>query len=62
MYIGIGLNNLGQIYATSGDYEKAKTFFEEGMQIDRDLGNKNGLSFSLANLGVLAYVNKDYTG
>ena len=60
MYIGIGLNNLGQIYAIYGDYKKAKTFFEEGMQIDRDLGNKNGLSHSLANLGILAYIHKDF--
>jgi len=54
------LSNLGTILSSRGDYEGARRRQEEGLDLNRALGNKRGLSLSLANLGDTAYYLGDH--
>lgn len=51
------LNALGQDYFTQGDFEKARSYFEEGLHIEEELGQTTD---SLHNLGIVFYELGDY--
>ena len=48
--MAIALNNLGEVAACQGNYEEAKSLFEEALRIRRTLGDKRGIAYSLAGL------------
>jgi non-specific serine/threonine protein kinase len=43
-----------------GDYSSARSLHEEGLALQRELGNKRGIANSLLNLGSLARKEHDY--
>jgi predicted ATPase/class 3 adenylate cyclase len=43
-----------------GDYPRARRYFEEGLAIKRDLGDKLGISSTLNNLGLIARDEGDF--
>ncbi|MEO8664274.1 MAG: tetratricopeptide repeat protein [Ignavibacteria bacterium] len=61
MYTGIAYSNLAQTYDFLGESEKTKEYFEKGLLIDRELGNKNGICVSLYNLGVIELNDQKYS-
>jgi len=50
----------GVLADTQGDYQVARTLFEENLAINRALGDKWGIANSLNNLGIVAVRNHDY--
>jgi tetratricopeptide (TPR) repeat protein len=51
------LNALGQVYFSEGDFEKARSYFEEGLHIEDELGERTD---ALHNLGIVFYELGDY--
>lgn len=51
--VGIGCNNLGEIYHNLGEQQSAEMYFNRYLVINRTLGNNIGDSFALAGLGRL---------
>jgi predicted ATPase/class 3 adenylate cyclase/Tfp pilus assembly protein PilF len=54
------LNTAGTFTRIQGDYEKAKEYIEYGLNINNELGNISGISFSLSNSGQLAFNKGEY--
>src|SRR5205807_5966207 len=50
----------GVLADTQGDYQVARTLFEENLAINRALGDRWGIANSLNNLGIAAVRNHDY--
>lgn len=48
---GLYLGNLGIAYKSIGEYEKALALQQQSLEIDRQIGNKQGEANSLGNLG-----------
>jgi tetratricopeptide (TPR) repeat protein len=48
-YIG----NIGLIYWTKGDLDKALKYHEEALKLDREMGNKQGEAQDLGNIGLI---------
>jgi CHAT domain-containing protein/tetratricopeptide (TPR) repeat protein len=53
--ISQSLNNLGLAYRSQRDFAKARTAFEESLQIRRDIQNRSGQANVLVNLAALDY-------
>src|SRR5262249_29716144 len=47
------LNSLGMLYLEQEDYDKAASFFTQGLQINRSLKNQHESARNLLNLGVV---------
>ena len=45
---------------SQSNFDAAKSFFEEHMAIDSEIGDKWGLSYSFLNQGLVAYYRHDY--
>ncbi|MBK9228297.1 MAG: tetratricopeptide repeat protein [Ignavibacteria bacterium] len=43
-----------------GNYEEAKKYYEESLVTRKEIGDKSGISITLHNLGILAFVKGDY--
>lgn len=52
------LNGAGWIALWQGDYEAAKTLVEESLALNRELEDKEGTAFSLANLGLVSVLGQ----
>ena len=48
-----GYGNLGNLYQTQGDLDRAEEMFEKGLEIDEALGRKEGMASKYGNLGSL---------
>src|SRR3712207_7309618 len=44
------LNNLGELARSQGDYQKAAAFYDQGLILFRQLGNKWGIAAALTNI------------
>jgi len=56
---GISLGNLGSVYNSLGDYQKAIAFYEQSLNIARKIGDKKHEEIRLKNLGdVYNYLGK----
>ncbi len=51
----------GVLAEAQGDYEAARSLFQENLSIQRELGDSWGVANSLNNLGIVAVRNNDYT-
>ena len=48
---GVTLNNLGIVYATLSQYEKARDYYEQSLAIRREIKDRRGEGTTLNNLG-----------
>jgi tetratricopeptide (TPR) repeat protein len=51
---------LGRWAQSQGDFDAAKSFFEEHMTIATEMGDQYGLGYSFLNQGLVAYYQRDY--
>ena len=49
---GNALGNLGLAYSDLGEYQKAIEYYEQALEIAREIGDKQGEGNALCNLGV----------
>jgi tetratricopeptide (TPR) repeat protein len=54
------LAGAGRLAFYQGDYAAARMFHEESLSINRELGDKQGIAFTLNNLGIMAVEQGDY--
>jgi tetratricopeptide (TPR) repeat protein len=54
------LNGAGTLAWRLGDYGAARSFYEESLDINRELGDERGISQSLHNLGLVVYSQGNY--
>ncbi|MEE9251217.1 MAG: tetratricopeptide repeat protein, partial [Alphaproteobacteria bacterium] len=47
------LGNLGNLYQTRGELDRAEDMYEKGLEIDEALGSKEGMASKYGNLGIL---------
>ena len=53
------LDNLGDIALNQGDYEETRQLYTESLQIQRDIGDKQGIAESIHQFGKLAQAEGD---
>jgi tetratricopeptide (TPR) repeat protein len=58
--IAQGLNNLGELFRASGDYDRARDLYEETLIVCGETGEVIRESMMYANLGFVAYQEGDY--
>ncbi|MES0489881.1 MAG: CHAT domain-containing protein [Leptospirales bacterium] len=58
--ITIRRNNIALIHQTQGNHKKALTYFKDGLQYWKSLGDKQGQAIALSNLGHSSYFLKNY--
>jgi len=54
------LNNLGLVARGRGEYAAARVLFDEGLAINRSLGDRPGIANILSNLGMVVQWQGDY--
>lgn len=47
------------VYQTRGDLDKALKYHEDAFEIDRKIGNKEGIAQNLGNLGIIFEIKGD---
>ncbi|MEH1894990.1 MAG: tetratricopeptide repeat protein, partial [Nostoc sp.] len=52
---GISLIGLGNAYNLLGQYQRAIEFYQQSLEISREIGDRNGEGHSLSNLGNAYY-------
>jgi tetratricopeptide (TPR) repeat protein len=52
--VGVGLNALGNLARTAGEFDLARDALEEALERRRHLGDRRAIRLTLANLGTLA--------
>ncbi len=57
----MSLLHLGILACSLGDYASARAYYDEGLTIQRDLGDRQGIAHSLLCLGTVACSLGDYT-
>ena len=50
---GTAYDNLGAIYITRGELERAEKYYRKGLEIDEALGRKKGMAIAYSNLGAI---------
>jgi predicted ATPase/class 3 adenylate cyclase len=58
--IAKALHGAGVLAQVQGDYAVARSMYEKGLALRRELGDKQGIASLLNNLGLLAYHQGDY--
>jgi tetratricopeptide (TPR) repeat protein len=58
--IAVSLHNLAMVACALGDFQKAEAFYQEALQINRELGRRNLEQHNLIGLGEVAYLQEDY--
>ena len=56
----IALNNLGEVAQAQGDYRQAKDFYNQGLELDKELGDKLGKIGLTNNLASVAHHEGDH--
>ena len=54
------LNNIGGVYKSWGQYDKALKYYEEALAIVRKLGREDNVASSISNIGVVYYTLNQY--
>jgi non-specific serine/threonine protein kinase len=54
------LDNLGVVALIQGDYQAARTLFEQSLSINREMGNRAWEASNLIHLGIVAQEQDDY--
>jgi tetratricopeptide (TPR) repeat protein len=54
------LNGLGIVMERQGEHERARTLYEDGLQIMRELGDTRGIAVAFCNLGNTAERQGEY--
>lgn len=54
------LNLSGNLHRYQGNFDSARKIFEESMTIKREIGDKQGISTAIINLGTLAFSQGDF--
>jgi len=47
------LDNLGIVYKKLGQYQKALSYYQQALEIDREIGDRRGEEADLNNIGVV---------
>uniref|UniRef100_A0A7C4TGK0 Tetratricopeptide repeat protein n=1 Tax=candidate division WOR-3 bacterium TaxID=2052148 RepID=A0A7C4TGK0_UNCW3 len=55
-----GLNSLGVIYRTKGEYDKALELYQKDLKICEEIGDKRGIGIASNNLGVFYHDKGEY--
>jgi len=55
------LNGAGVLARSQGDYDAARAWVKESVDLYREAGDKLGIATSLTNLGLIAYAQGDYS-
>lgn len=50
---GTALHNLGSVYESLGEYQKALEFYEQSLAISRELSAREGEGITLGQMGIL---------
>ncbi|MGB3297875.1 MAG: tetratricopeptide repeat protein, partial [Phormidesmis sp.] len=58
---GEALNRLGWAYFSQGDYNKTIDFYQQSLEIQRQIGDRYGIANSLIGLGLAYYSQGNYT-
>ena len=58
-WLAIAYGNLGLIYKTRGELDKALEFYLKALKLNEELGSKEGMANQYANLGTLAETKGD---
>ena len=58
--MNLSINCIGVIYGQLNNYEKALEYFLKSLEINEEIGNKKGISYSLGNIGILYRRLKKY--
>ncbi len=56
-YLAVAINNTGWVYYIQGDIPKALKHYGKSLQLEKEIGNKEGIANSLNNIG-LVYKNQ----
>lgn len=59
-YRAKALNGAGVLAWSQGDYAAARALHEESLAMRRELGDKQGIAYTLTNLGIVAWSQSDY--
>ncbi|MBS9771827.1 MAG: tetratricopeptide repeat protein, partial [Trichodesmium erythraeum GBRTRLIN201] len=57
---GICLTDLGNVYYSQGEYDKAMEYYQQHLQIARGIGDRSGEGRALGNLGVVYNSQGEY--
>ncbi|MBW8051208.1 MAG: tetratricopeptide repeat protein [Cytophagales bacterium] len=49
------LNNIGYIHVLQGNPDKALEYYLQGLEIQKEINDKQGIAYSLSNIGVIYY-------
>src|SRR4026207_633059 len=52
---------LGELFLRQGNYEKARSYFEQNLKFDEEIKLKPGILIALASLGDLHRLQQDYS-
>lgn len=52
---GAAFGNMGLIYKTKGDLDKALEYFQKALKIDQEIGYQQGQASDLGNIGIVYY-------
>ncbi len=58
--IARGSNNLGIIFQTKGEYDKAIELYRKSLKISEEIGDKQGIADAINNLGTFYYNKGEY--
>ena len=56
------LNNLGVVASDIGDFETARAYYLEALQLARELGAQHNVAGLLVNLGNVVYQQQEWAG
>jgi len=56
----ITLRNIGLTYSTQGYPNRALTYLQQALNIQREIGNDNTTAATLTNIGAILYEQKEY--
>jgi tetratricopeptide (TPR) repeat protein len=57
---GLVASQVGMLYGRIGEYQQSKTYFEQAVTLQREIGNKHGEAVTLTNHGELLRIHGDY--
>ncbi|MGB2853987.1 MAG: tetratricopeptide repeat protein, partial [Dehalococcoidia bacterium] len=53
------LGNMGNVYASKGELDKALDYYEHALRIEREIGHRQGEANHLANIGMVYAMRGD---
>lgn len=60
--VGHSITNIGDVYRAKGELDSAKICVQEGIEIDKQLADKEGLALNYRVMGEILYAQNDFNG